>query len=81
MREETYDVALHGEHVGSIQRRDEFTKFVLDRDYWQRPRRSVLSLWFENHRRDRPNAVNRVPAWFSNLLPEGRLRAGREHLC
>ena len=74
MREETYDVALHGEHVGSIQRRDDFTKFVLDHGYWQRPRRSVLGLWFENHRRERPHAVNRVPAWFSNLLPEGRLR-------
>ncbi|WP_139738417.1 type II toxin-antitoxin system HipA family toxin [Actinomyces wuliandei] len=74
MREKVYAVLLHGEHVGSIQRRDSFTKLVLDRDYWGRADRPVLGQWFEDHPRRQPRAVNHLPAWFSNLLPEGRLR-------
>ena len=74
MIEAVHEVLLHDEHIGSIRRRGEFTKFAFDRDYWGRPRRAVLGEWFEGHPRRRPHAVNRVPAWFSNLLPEGRLR-------
>lgn len=69
-----YTVRLHGTHVGTIQQRDRFTVFAFDRDYWARPERCVLGLWFEDHPRERPRAVNAVPAWFSNLLPEGPLR-------
>ena len=43
-------------------------------DYWDRPDRAVLGRWFEDHPRKQPRARNWVPAWFSNLLPEGRLR-------
>ncbi|WP_196717095.1 type II toxin-antitoxin system HipA family toxin [Actinomyces trachealis] len=74
MNEAVYAVLLHGEHVGAIHSRDDFTKFIFDRDYWNRPGRMVLGRWFEDHPRKRPHAVNAVPAWFSNLLPEGRLR-------
>ena len=74
MMEAVYAVLLHGEHVGAIHRRDAFTKFVFDRDYWDRPNRAVLGRWFEDHPRKQPRATNWVPAWFSNLLPEGRLR-------
>ncbi|MBF0698069.1 type II toxin-antitoxin system HipA family toxin [Actinomyces bowdenii] len=74
MKETSYAVRLHGEHVGSLRRRDNFTKFVIDRDYWDRPGRPVLGRWFEEHPRKNQRAVDRVPAWFSNLLPEGRLR-------
>ena len=74
MIESVYAVLLHGDHVGVIRRRDSFTAFVFDRDYWDRSDREVLGRWFESHPRRRPHAVNRVPAWFSNLLPEGRLR-------
>ena len=74
MIETVYAVLLHDEHIGSIQRRGDFTKFVFDRDYWDRPDRAVLGRWFEDHPRKQQHAVNRVPAWFSNLLPEGRLR-------
>lgn len=74
MIEAVYAVLLHGEHIGAIHRRDEFTKFIFDRDYWDRPDRSVLGRWFEDHPRKQPGAARRVPAWFSNLLPEGRLR-------
>ena len=42
MMEAVYSVLLHGEHVGAIHRRDAFTKFVFDRDYWDRPDRGVL---------------------------------------
>lgn len=74
MNEAVYAVRLHGEHIGAIHRRDEFTKFIFDRDYWDRPGRMVLGRWFEDHPRKRPHAVHAVPPWFSNLLPEGRLR-------
>ena len=74
MMETVYAVLLHGEHVGAIHRRDAFTKFVFDRDYWDRPNRAVLGRWLEDHPRKQPRATNWVPAWFSNLLPEGRLR-------
>ena len=74
MMEAVYAVLLHGEHVGAIHRRDAFTKFVFDRDYWDRPNRAVLGRWLEDHPRKQPRATNWVPAWFSNLLPEGRLR-------
>ena len=74
MMEAVYAVLLHGEHVGVIHRKDAFTKFVFDRDYWDRPNRAVLGRWFEENPRKQPRATNWVPAWFSNLLPEGRLR-------
>ena len=74
MIEAVHEVLLHDEHIGSIRRRGDFTKFAFDSDYWGRPCRAVLGEWFEGHPRRRPHAVNRVPAWFSNLLPEGRLR-------
>ena len=75
MIEAVYAVLLHGEPVGAIHRRDAFTKFVFDQDYWDRPDRGVLGRWFEDHPRKQPWAANGgVPTWFSNLLPEGRLR-------
>ena len=74
MTETVYAVLLHDEHIGSIQRRDDFTRFVFDRGYWDCPDRAVLGRWFEDHPRKQQHAVNRVPVWFSNLLPEGRLR-------
>jgi len=74
MIEAVYAVLLYGEHVGAIHRRDAFTKFVFDSDYWDRPDRAVLGRWFEDHPRRQPHATDRVPAWFSNLLPEGWLR-------
>lgn len=76
MTDVSYAVLLHGEHVGTIQRRDAdttFSVFAFDRDYWNRPDRHALGAWFENHPRKRPHN-NLLPAWFSNLLREGRLR-------
>ena len=70
-----YAVFLHGEHVGILQHRGRYTKFVFDEDYWNRSKRPVLGQWFENHPRRQPSATNQVPQWFSNLLPtESRIR-------
>ncbi|MGC5329872.1 type II toxin-antitoxin system HipA family toxin [Micromonospora sp. DT62] len=65
-----------GEHrVGTLKQVGDRTWFSLDPDYRENPGRPVLGLIFE----DRPTAVHsaavRLPPWFSNLLPEGRLRA------
>ena len=45
MIEAVHEVLLHDEHIGSIRRRGDFTKFAFDRDYWDRPdrRRARLS--------------------------------------
>ena len=49
VREAVHEVLLHDERIGSIRSRDDFTKFVFDRDYWDRPGRAVLGGWFEGH--------------------------------
>lgn len=76
MIQRRYAVLLHGRRIGGMLGRDAFTTFRFDRDYWERDPadRPVLGQWFERHRRRRPRASGRVPAWFSGLLPEGRLR-------
>ena len=61
MIEAVYAVLLHGVRVGAIHRRDSFTKFILDSDYWDSPDRAVLGRWFEDHPNRRPHATNRVP--------------------
>lgn len=74
MENQAFSVVLAGEQVGRLHRRQAFTQFRFDPDYWERPGRRVLGRWFEDHPRERPHAVNNgVPAWFANLLPEGRL--------
>ncbi len=73
-REEQFCVYLHNKLVGRLHRRDDVTRFVFDEGYWNDPNRAVLGLRFEEdpHARHRRNM--RLPPWFSNLLPEGRLR-------
>ncbi|MDO4888755.1 MAG: type II toxin-antitoxin system HipA family toxin [Actinomycetaceae bacterium] len=73
--EEVYAVRLAGERIGSLRRSGVSTKFAFDADYWERHERAVLGRWFEDHPRKQPRVVNNLaPAWFSNLLPEGKLR-------
>jgi len=78
-------VKLHGERIGvlalvgraceaAIKRSGDFTTFHFDEDYWSRPDRAVLGLDFEDQLQPTRSASLRVPPWFSNLLPEGRLR-------
>ena len=73
-REGQFCVYLHDKLVGRLHRRDNVTRFVFDEDYWNDPNRDVLGLRFEEDPRARHRSNMRLPPWFSNLLPEGRLR-------
>lgn len=70
----SFGVWIGERRAGTIQRAGDRTRFSLDPDYREDPCRPVLGLAFE----DRPGRVHvasvRVASWFSNLLPEGRLR-------
>lgn len=69
-----YGVWLHDRKIGVLHAHDDYTRFALELDYIQDPERAVLGLQFEQdlHAQHRSNL--RLPPWFSNLLPEGRLR-------
>jgi serine/threonine-protein kinase HipA len=74
MNEERYGVWLYGELVGFIDQAGDYTVFAFTPEYVGDPDRSILGLAFEE-RLDVPVASHlRLPPWFSNLLPEGRLR-------
>jgi serine/threonine-protein kinase HipA len=70
----SFGVWIGDRRAGTIRRFGDRTRFSLDADYRADPDRPVLGLVFE----DRPEKVHvasvRVAPWFSNLLPEGRLR-------
>lgn len=67
-------VLLHGSLVGHISHRGGRNRFVSNPNYWKDPQRSVLGLQFEEGGRINTAAPWRLPPWFSNLLPEGRLK-------
>jgi len=67
-------VVLYGQQVGVIYQRGDHTTFAFDEGYWRRADRPVLGLNFENSPFSDRSASSRLPPWFSNLLPEGRLR-------
>lgn len=70
----SFGVWIGERRAGTIRRYGDRTRFSLDADYREDPDRPVLGLVFE----DRPDRVHtasvRLAPWFSNLLPEGRLR-------
>jgi serine/threonine-protein kinase HipA len=70
----SFGVWIGDRRAGTIRRFGDRTRFSLDAGYREDPDRPVLGLVFE----DRPEKVHvasvRVAPWFSNLLPEGRLR-------
>lgn len=72
--EDHFCVFLHDRLVGWLHRRGDVTRFVFDEGYWDDPGRPVLGLRFEDNRQERYRSHMRLPPWFSNLLPEGRLR-------
>jgi len=74
MRERAFSVWLNDARVGSLVSHDDYTRFVLDRDYVRSPDRAVLGLRFEENLMAQHRSNLRLPTWFSNLLPEGRLR-------
>ncbi|MGA6164105.1 type II toxin-antitoxin system HipA family toxin [Amycolatopsis magusensis] len=67
-------VLLHGHKVGRLQQRGAYTRFYFDDDYLQDPHRSILGLAFEENPGGQKVERQRLPSWFSNLLPEERLR-------
>jgi serine/threonine-protein kinase HipA len=71
---DSFSVWIGDRRAGTIHRIGDRTRFSLDLDYRDDPHRPVLGLVFE----DRPEKVHvatvRVAPWFSNLLPESRLR-------
>ncbi len=71
---QTYRVLLGGRTVARLFARGDYTWLEWQDGYWEDPRRPVLGLGFENRPRARVAAALRLPPWFSNLLPEGRLR-------
>lgn len=74
LSEEQFCVYLYDRLVGRLHRRGDLTRFVFEEGYWDDPNRAVLGLRFEENPRARHQSNMRLPPWFSNLLPEGRLR-------
>ncbi|MBL8252472.1 MAG: HipA domain-containing protein [Candidatus Competibacter sp.] len=72
--EEQFCVYLYDRLVGRLHRRHDLTRFAFEEGYWDDPNRAVLGLRFEENPRARHQSNMRLPPWFSNLLPEGRLR-------
>jgi serine/threonine-protein kinase HipA len=69
-----HSVWLGSRRVGTLNQRGDYTWFTFIEEYLDDPSRPVLGLVFEQDVRARHANALRVPAWFSNLLPEGRLR-------
>lgn len=72
--QQDFAVHLYGEAIGTLHRRSNHTRFVFDSDYLENPNRAVLGLIFEQDLYASHAKNNRLPPWFSNLLPEGPLR-------
>lgn len=71
---ETFRVLLGGRTVARLFARGDYTWLEWQEGYWEDPHRPILGLRFEDYPRARVAAALRLPPWFSNLLPEGRLR-------
>jgi serine/threonine-protein kinase HipA len=72
--ERQHQLCLHDVPIGTLHQRDDVVRFTFNEDYWSDPGRGVLGLWFEDHPKESPQSSMQLPAWFSNLLPEGRMR-------
>lgn len=75
LSENRYAVRLQARRVGTLHQRGDYTWFRFEEDYLNDPHRAILGLTFEDDPRGRQASALRLPAWFSNLLPEGPLRA------
>jgi len=75
LRDVLHGVWLEDRRIGLIHQRGDYTRFVFDEEYRQDPDRPVLGLRFEDEELAKPHtSALRLPPWFSNLLPEGRIR-------
>ena len=72
--ERFYAVLLHGDRVGTLAQRGDFTRCFFNENHLADSRRPVLGLRFEENPRRVHSSAQRLPQWFSNLLPEGPLR-------
>lgn len=72
--EHYYGVWLYEQRVGSITLSGGVIRFQLNDSYIHDATRSVLGLLFEDDLVAIHRSKVRLPPWFSNLLPEGRLR-------
>jgi serine/threonine-protein kinase HipA len=72
--ERHYGVWLYEQRVGSITLSEGIIRFQLDESYIHDANRAVLGLIFEDDLAAIHRSQIRLPPWFSNLLPEGRLR-------
>ncbi len=74
MSEVRYGVWLYRKLIGHIDQIGDYTIFRFTDDYISDPDRDVLGLTFEDRLGQPASSHLRLPPWFSNLLPEGRLR-------
>ncbi|MFE2445584.1 type II toxin-antitoxin system HipA family toxin [Streptomyces sp. NPDC059426] len=74
MRDIQHAVWLRNRHVGVLHQHGDYTRLTFDVSYREDPNRPVLGLHFEESVLAPQAAALRVPPWFSNLLPEGRVR-------
>ncbi|UBF25675.1 HipA domain-containing protein [Kovacikia minuta CCNUW1] len=72
--ERHYGVWLYEQRVGSITLSEGIIRFQLNESYIYDANRAVLGLLFEDDLVAIHRSKVRLPPWFSNLLPEGRLR-------
>jgi serine/threonine-protein kinase HipA len=72
--EKRFGVWLYEDRAGTLNHRGDYTWFTFDADYLTNLPRSVLGLVFEEDLHASHASAMRLPAWFANLLPEGRLR-------
>ena len=79
LTENRFGVWLGSERVGTLNQRGDHVWFTLDPDYIANPRRHILGLIFENDPQAPHSSHMKLPPWFSNLLPEGRLREWVAH--
>lgn len=74
VREVQHAVWLRNRHVGVLHQRGDYTRLTFDVSYRDDPERPVLGLYFEETVLAPQSSALRIPPWFSNLLPEGRVR-------
>lgn len=73
-RDAQFDLYLYDRLIGQLLRREDSTRVVFSEEYIADSSRAVLGLRFEENLRKTWGTRQRLPAWFSNLLPEGQLR-------